>query len=172
MNGLREVDFFSIGTNDLVLYTLAVDRQNAQLEELGKASHPAVLRLIHKTIRAGHDAVSAGICGEAAADPELIPIFIEMGVDELSMSAARIPSNKKNSSAACPKKACFMQLAFKKAVTDAIKKQPDRRVMPFLYENEPYFIKRRLSNHRNRFAKQSVDAAFWCEVYKILTVNQ
>nr|WP_302817994.1 hypothetical protein [Acidaminococcus intestini] len=65
-----------------------------------------------------------------------------------------------------------MQLAFKKAVTDAIKKQPDRRVMPFLYENEPYFIKRRLSNHRNRFAKQSVDAAFWCEVYKILTVNQ
>ena len=55
-----------------------------------------------------------------------------------------------------------MQLAFKKAVTDAIKKQPDRRVMPFLYENEPYFIKRRLSNHRNRFAKQSVDAAFWC----------
>lgn len=103
----QEVDFFSIGTNDLVQYTLAVDRQNAQLEELGKASHPAVLRLIHKTIRAGHDAgIWVSICGEAAADPELIPIFIEMGVDELSMSAARILPTR-NSSAACPKKACF-----------------------------------------------------------------
>ena len=92
----QEVDFFSIGTNDLVQYTLAVDRQNAQLEELGKASHPAVLRLIHKTIRAGHDAgIWVGICGEAAADPELIPIFIEMGVDELSMSAARILPTRK-----------------------------------------------------------------------------
>ena len=90
------IPFDPIGTNDLVQYTLAVDRQNAQLEELGKASHPAVLRLIHKTIRAGHDAgIWVGICGEAAADPELIPIFIEMGVDELSMSAARILPTRK-----------------------------------------------------------------------------
>jgi phosphotransferase system enzyme I (PtsI) len=92
----QEVDFFSIGTNDLVQYTLAVDRQNAMLEEMAKASHPAVLRLINKTIRAAHDAgIWVGICGEAAADPELIPTFVKMGVDELSMSATKILSARK-----------------------------------------------------------------------------
>jgi phosphotransferase system enzyme I (PtsI) len=92
----EQVDFFSIGTNDLVQYTLAVDRQNAALEEMASAGHPAVLRLIHKTIRAGHDAgIWVGICGEAAADPKLIPTFIDMGVDELSMSPAKILKTRK-----------------------------------------------------------------------------
>ncbi|WP_415964444.1 putative PEP-binding protein, partial [Acidaminococcus fermentans] len=92
----RYVDFFSIGTNDLVQYTLAVDRQNASLEELGKASHKAVLRLIDLTIRNGHaGGCWVGICGEAAADPELIPYFVAMGVDELSMSAGKILQTRK-----------------------------------------------------------------------------
>ena len=92
----QEVDFFSIGTNDLVQYTLAADRQNAALEALASPSHPAVLRLIQRTIRAGHDAgIWVGICGEAAADPKLIPLFVEMGVDELSMSPSRILGARK-----------------------------------------------------------------------------
>ncbi|MSS82844.1 phosphoenolpyruvate--protein phosphotransferase [Acidaminococcus fermentans] len=90
------VDFFSIGTNDLTQYTLAVDRQNASLEELGKASHKAVLRLIDLTIRNGHaGGCWVGICGEAAADPELIPYFVAMGVDELSMSPGKILGARK-----------------------------------------------------------------------------
>ena len=92
----QEVDFFSIGTNDLVQYTLAADRQNAALEALASPSHPAVLRLIQRTIRAGHDAgIWVGICGEAAADPKLIPLFVEMGVDELSMSPSRLLGARK-----------------------------------------------------------------------------
>lgn len=92
----RYVDFFSIGTNDLTQYTLAVDRQNASLEELGKASHKAVLRLIDLTIRNGHaGGCWVGICGEAAADPELIPYFVAMGVDELSMSPGKILGARK-----------------------------------------------------------------------------
>lgn len=90
------VDFFSIGTNDLTQYTLAVDRQNASLEELGKASHKAVLRLIDLTIRNGHaGGCWVGICGEAAVDPELIPYFVAMGVDELSMSPGKILGARK-----------------------------------------------------------------------------
>ena len=92
----RYVDFVSIGTNDLTQYTLAVDRQNASLEELGKASHKAVLRLIDLTIRNGHaGGCWVGICGEAAADPELIPYFVAMGVDELSMSPGKILGARK-----------------------------------------------------------------------------
>jgi tRNA A-37 threonylcarbamoyl transferase component Bud32 len=66
----------------------------------------------------------------------------------------------------------MIDLDFKKAVDRAIAMEPDKRVMLFLYEGKAYFIKRRMSNHRNAFAKQNVNAAFWCEVYKILTVNQ
>lgn len=91
-----EVDFFSIGTNDLVQYTLAVDRQNAELEDLASAGHKAVLRLIQNTISNGHaGGCWVGICGEAAADPRLIPYFIAMGVDELSMSPGKILAARK-----------------------------------------------------------------------------
>lgn len=92
----QEVDFFSIGTNDLVQYTLAVDRQNAELEDLASAGHKAVLRLIQNTINNGHaGGCWVGICGEAAADPKLIPYFIRMGVDELSMSPGKILAARK-----------------------------------------------------------------------------
>jgi len=91
-----EVSFFSIGTNDLVQYTLAADRGNEKLRHLQSADHPAVLKLIEETCRAAREAgVWVGMCGEAAADPELIPKLVEMGITELSMSAPSIPRAKK-----------------------------------------------------------------------------
>ncbi len=91
-----EVSFFSIGTNDLVQYTLAADRGNEKLEHLQSADHPSVLRLIGMTCEAAKDAgIWVGVCGEAAGEPDLMPKLISLGVTELSMSAPRIPRAKK-----------------------------------------------------------------------------
>jgi phosphoenolpyruvate-protein phosphotransferase (PTS system enzyme I) len=91
-----EVSFFSIGTNDLVQYTLAADRGNEKLERLQSADHPAVMAVIEMTCRAAKEAgVWVGMCGEAASDPDLIPRLVEMGLTELSMSAPSIPRAKK-----------------------------------------------------------------------------
>ena len=82
-----EVDFFSIGTNDLTQYTLAIDRQNQKLERFYDAHHPAILRLIKLVADNAHKAgIWMGICGELAADPELTETFLAIGVDELSVS--------------------------------------------------------------------------------------
>lgn len=87
-----EVDFFSIGTNDLIQYTLAADRGNPAVEALHSPYHPAVLKLIRMTVENAHKAgIWVGMCGEAAADEKLIPVFLAMGLDELSMSASSIP---------------------------------------------------------------------------------
>ena len=87
----REVDFFSIGTNDLSQYTLAIDRQNQRLESFFDAHHPAVLRLIEMTVQSAHAAgVWCGVCGELGADLELTEAFVAMGMDELSVSPAAI----------------------------------------------------------------------------------
>ncbi|MBQ3104922.1 MAG: phosphoenolpyruvate--protein phosphotransferase [Lachnospiraceae bacterium] len=87
----KEVDFFSIGTNDLTQYTLAIDRQNESLEVFYDAHHPAVLRMIQKTVENGHkNGIWVGICGELAGDPELTETFLAMGVDELSVSPAYV----------------------------------------------------------------------------------
>ena len=87
----REVDFFSIGTNDLTQYVLALDRQNQSLDEFRDTHHPAVLRMIELTVENAHRAgIRAGICGELAADPELTGEFLAMGVDELSVAPERI----------------------------------------------------------------------------------
>ncbi len=86
-----EVDFFSIGTNDLTQYLLAVDRQNPALDEFCDTHHPAVLRMIELVVENAHRAgIWAGICGELGADPELTRDFLAMGVDELSVSPERI----------------------------------------------------------------------------------
>ncbi|MCR5606115.1 MAG: phosphoenolpyruvate--protein phosphotransferase [Treponema sp.] len=87
----QEVDFFSIGTNDLTQYTLAIDRQNSKLENFYNPHHPAVLKAIQMTIENGHKhGCWVGICGELGADLELTENFIDMGIDELSVSPSRI----------------------------------------------------------------------------------
>ena len=83
----EEVDFFSLGTNDLTQYTLAIDRQNAKLEPFSDTHHPAVLKEIQMTIEAGHrHGCWVGICGELGADTTLTETFLRMGVDELSVN--------------------------------------------------------------------------------------
>ena len=85
------MDFFSIGTNDLTQYTLAIDRQNAKLDDFYDPHHPAVLRMIQTVIDNGHrEGCWVGICGELGADETLTETFLEMGIDELSVSPSRI----------------------------------------------------------------------------------
>ena len=87
----REVDFFSIGTNDLSQYTMAIDRQNPQLDQFFDSHHPAVLRMISMVVENAHKAgIWAGICGELGADQSLTKEFLAMGVDELSVSPGSI----------------------------------------------------------------------------------
>ena len=87
----REVQFFSLGTNDLTQYTLAIDRQNPKLDAFYNPHHPAVLRMIRMTIEAGHrHGCWVGICGELGADSALTETFLRMGIDELSVSPSAI----------------------------------------------------------------------------------
>lgn len=87
----REVDFFSVGTNDLTQYTLAVDRQGVGLDRFFDAHHPAVLRMLRMAAENAHKAgIWIGICGELGADEELIETFLSMGIDELSVSPSAV----------------------------------------------------------------------------------
>ncbi len=87
----EEVDFFSIGTNDLTQYTLAADRMNNKVKYLMEAGRTAVLRMVKMTVDAAHSkGIEVGICGESAADLSLLPCYIAMGIDELSMAAPQI----------------------------------------------------------------------------------
>ncbi|MFZ3069647.1 MAG: phosphoenolpyruvate--protein phosphotransferase [Anaerolineaceae bacterium] len=91
----KSIDFFSIGTNDLTQYTIAVDRTNSQVAHLASGFNPAVLFLIQRTIESAHAAGKwCGMCGEFAGEPLAVPILLGMGLDEFSMSPARIPSIK------------------------------------------------------------------------------
>nr|WP_297461519.1 phosphoenolpyruvate--protein phosphotransferase [uncultured Halomonas sp.] len=90
-----EVDFFSIGTNDLTQYTLAIDRGHAELSAQSDGLHPAVLRLIQMTVEAAHAKGKwVGVCGELASDPQAIPVLVGLGVDELSVSLRQVPMVK------------------------------------------------------------------------------
>ena len=87
----EEVDFFSLGTNDLTQYTLAIDRQNPKLDNFYDPHHPAILRMIKHTVQAGHrHGCWVGICGELGADQKLTETFLRMGLDELSVSPSAI----------------------------------------------------------------------------------
>jgi phosphotransferase system enzyme I (PtsI) len=91
----REVDFFSIGTNDLTQYTMAAERTNEKVAYLGDACHPAILRQIQRVIQAAHErGIWVGLCGELAGDPDAIPVLLGLGLDEFSMAPASIPRAK------------------------------------------------------------------------------
>jgi phosphotransferase system enzyme I (PtsI) len=92
----KEVEFFSIGTNDLTQYTLAVDRENSLLDQLNQPYHPAILQLIAAVSQAARGAgIWTGICGEAGGDPILTPYFAALGIDELSMAPSQVPKVRK-----------------------------------------------------------------------------
>lgn len=92
----REVSFFSIGTNDLIQYTLAVDRVNDRIAHLYSPTHPAILRLLKMAIDAAHGAgIWTGVCGEMAGDISLTPLLVGLGIDELSVTGAVVPRVKK-----------------------------------------------------------------------------
>ena len=92
----EEVEFFSIGTNDLTQYTLAIDRQNPKLDPFYDPHHPAVLRMIEMTVKAAHKHDCwVGICGELGADTALTETFLRMGLDELSVNPGSVLTVRK-----------------------------------------------------------------------------
>lgn len=92
----REVDFFSIGTNDLIQYSIAVDRVNERISHLYEPTHPAIIRLIKRVVDAGHaHNIWVGICGEMAGEITLTPLLLGLGVDELSVGSALVPRVKR-----------------------------------------------------------------------------
>ena len=92
----REIDFFSIGTNDLIQYAIAVDRVNERVAHLYEPTHPAVLRLLKMVADAAHDHdIWVGVCGEMAGDLALTPLLLGLGMDELSVGASLVPRVKR-----------------------------------------------------------------------------
>ncbi len=124
----KEVDFFSIGTNDLIQYTMSVDRGNVKIAGLYSPFSPAVLRSIHRIITEGKKAgIMVGMCGEAAADPLLIPVLLSWGMDEFSMSASSILKARQiisicDSEALRTKVNKVLELATESEITNYLKK--------------------------------------------------
>ena len=120
----QEVDFFSIGTNDLTQYTIAVDRCNENVAYLYSAFNPAVLRLIRRIIECAHNAgIEAGMCGEAAANALMAPILLSFGLDEFSVSTGKVLETRKTIADWSLKEAGLvtdkvMSMATEKEVTD------------------------------------------------------
>jgi phosphotransferase system enzyme I (PtsI) len=122
----EKADFFSIGTNDLVQYSLAVDRGNEKVSYLGEAFHPAILRFLKKTIDAAHErGIKAAMCGELAGNPEAACLLLGFGLDEFSMAASSIPRIK-DIIRSCSLKAC------KSLATDALRARSIEEVRALL----------------------------------------
>jgi len=131
----KEVDFFSIGTNDLIQYSLAIDRVNERVAHLYEPLHPAILRMLQRTMDAAHkEGIKVAVCGEMAGEPMYIPVLLGMEVDELSMNAIVVPRIKKMvrdiSQKACK---AFLRELLKKSAAIEIKKQ----LLGFLGQNFP-----------------------------------
>ena len=135
----EEADFFSIGTNDLIQYTLAVERTNDRIAHLYKPCHPGVLRLIKMTIEAAHEHdIWVGMCGEMAADPSIAMLLVGMGIDELSTSTIAVPKIKKViRSISYAEAVDFARELLKYQRADRIQEMANERlrsVLPALYE--------------------------------------
>lgn len=119
----KEAHFFSIGTNDLTQYTLAIDRGHPQLSVQSDAMHPAVLRLIHLTVEAAHaEGRWVGVCGELGSDPQAIPVLVGLGVDELSVSSRSVPLVKARiRELALPKARELAELALRQPTAAAVR---------------------------------------------------
>lgn len=124
--------FFSIGTNDLIQYTLAVDRVNDRIAHLYEPSHPAILRSLKRTVDAAHKAgIQVGVCGEMASDPVYLPLLVGLGVQELSLTPVALPE-------------------IKYLLTHMKYKEARKLVEGLLDQNEPKQILAELSNFHNR----------------------
>jgi phosphotransferase system enzyme I (PtsI) len=124
-----EVDFFSIGTNDLIQYALAVDRVNEKIAYLYEPTHPAILRLIKQVIDVGHAAkIWVGMCGEMAGEPPLSLLLLGMGLDEFSTSPVQLPIVKQVIRS--------VEYSFAQSVADqALKLRTGKEVEAFLLAN-------------------------------------
>ncbi len=138
----READFFSIGTNDLIQYTLAIDRSNESVAYLYKPMHPAILRTIKFTVDAGRLAgIPVAMCGEMAADPLMVPILLGLGLNELSMDAIYIPSVKAAIRALTAVEAREMVAEiFKLSTSTEVEEYAAKRILPRLKQAVPMLV--------------------------------
>ena len=124
----QEVDFFSVGTNDLIQYTMAVDRMNESVAHLYQPYHPAILRLVKMVIDAAHaNNKWAGMCGEMAGDSVAIPLLIGLGLDEFSMSASSMLKARKQINQ-------LSQIEMKRLADTALSMQTSEQVKQFVKE--------------------------------------